>query len=77
MYDDDDDGCHICVYLQYVILVRWDSLRLLATTTHTPWPVHSTKEEEFESFATAYNVSGIKSFTETRKHPPSCGGASP
>lgn len=45
------------MHLQYVILVRWESLRLNATTMRRPWPLHDTKAEEFEAFAIAYNVS--------------------
>ena len=55
------------MHLQYVLLVRWDSLRLNATAMKKPWPLHDTKAEEYAAFATAYNISGIKSFTETRK----------
>ena len=29
-------------------------------------PLHNTKEEEFETFAAAYNASGIRFFTEDR-----------
>ena len=66
------------MHLQYVLLVRWDSLRLNATATKTPWPVHDTKAEEFQAFVTAYNASGIQTgFTEVRKYPPRCHGASP
>ena len=57
------------MHLQYVVLVRWDSLRLNATAMGKPWPLHDTKAEEFAAFAAAYNVSGIKSFTEDRKMP--------
>ena len=62
---------------RYVILVRyrWDSLRHNATAMGKPWPLHNTKEEEFESFAVAYNVSGIHSFTEERKKPDGHGHA--
>ena len=52
---------------RYVLLVRWDSLRLNATAMGKPWPLHDTKAEEFAAFATAYNASGITHFTETRK----------
>ena len=65
------------MHLQYCILVRWDSLRQHAHATGTPWPLHDTKDAEFESFASAYNDSGIVSFTETRKYPPRCHGLSP
>lgn len=65
------------MHLQYCILVRWESLRQHAHATGTPWPLHDTKAAEFASFATAYNASGIVSFTETRKYPPRCGGLSP
>ena len=65
------------MHLQYVLLVRWDSLRINATATKTEWPLHSTKEAEFEQFAAAYNASGIVSFTEERKYPPRCHGLSP
>ena len=54
------------MHLQYVLLVRWDSLRLNATAMGKPWPCHNTKAEEFAAFAAAYNASGIQSFTETR-----------
>ena len=57
------------MHLQYVLLVRWDSLRLNATAMEKPWPLHNTKAEEFAAFASAYNVSGITSFTENRKMP--------
>jgi hypothetical protein len=65
------------MHLQYVILTRWDSLRLNAKKMKVPWPVHDSKEAEFDSFAAAYNTSGIRSFKETRKYPPRCGGHSP
>ena len=65
------------MHLQYVILVRWDSLRLNATAMHVPWPLHDSKEAEFKLFAAAYNTSGIRSFSEYRKYPPRCGGLSP
>ena len=66
------------MHLQYVCLVRWDSLRLNATATKTPWPLHDTKEEEFTSFATAYNASGIRDgFQQWKMYPPRCHGASP
>jgi hypothetical protein len=55
------------MHLQYVLLVRWDSLRLNATAMEKPWPLHDTKAEEFAAFAAAYSASGIESFTETRK----------
>ena len=42
-----------------------------------PWPLHDTKAEEFAVFAAAFNTSGIDTFTETRKDPPRCHGASP
>jgi hypothetical protein len=57
------------MHLQYVLLVRWDSLRLNATAMGKPWPLHDTKAEEFAAFAAAYNVSEITHFTETRKSP--------
>ena len=57
------------MHLQYVILVRWDSLRVNATAMQKPWPLHDTKAEEFAVFAAAYNTSGIRSFTEHRKNP--------
>ena len=57
------------MHLQYVLLVRWDSLRLHATAMRKPWPLHDTKAEEFVTFAAAYNASGIMSFTEERKNP--------
>jgi len=57
------------MHLQYVLLVRWDSLRLNATAMEKPWPLHNTKAEEFAAFAAAYNSSGITSFTENRKMP--------
>ena len=60
---------HDLMHLQYVLLVRWDSLRLNATAMRKPWPLHDTKVEEFAAFATAYNASGITHFTETRKMP--------
>ena len=65
------------MHLQYCILVRWDSLRLYARSSGTIWPLHDTKAAEFKSFATAYNASGIVDFTEYRKYPPRCNGASP
>eukprot|EP01051_Picozoa_sp_SAG22_P005699 SAG22_NODE_347_length_11873_cov_15.313997_3_plen_1456_part_00 len=65
------------MHLQYVLLVRWDSLRANATATRTPWPAHETKEAEFELFAAACNASGILGFKEMRKYPPRCGGLSP
>ena len=61
------------MHLQYVVLVRWDSLRLNATAMRKPWPLQNSKEEAFESFAAAYNNSGISStigWTEERKCPP-------
>jgi hypothetical protein len=61
------------MHLQYVVLVRWDSLRLNATAMHRAWPLQKTKEEEFKAFAAAYNNSGISStigWTEERKCPP-------
>ena len=57
------------MHLQYVLLVRWESLRLNATAMGKPWPLHDSKAEEFESFAAAYNVSGIHSFVEVRDKP--------
>ena len=57
------------MHLQYVLLVRWDSLRLNSTAMEKPWPLHDTKEEEFAAFAAAYNVSGIRTFTEHRVNP--------
>jgi hypothetical protein len=65
------------MHLQYVLLVRWDSLRANATATRTLWPAQETKEAEFELFAAAYNASGITGFKEMRKYPPRCGGLSP
>lgn len=53
------------MHLQYVILVRWDSLRLNATAMNHPWPLHDTKAEEFEAFAVAFNVSRIKLFVKS------------
>jgi hypothetical protein len=41
------------MHLQYVLLVRWDSLRLNATEMGKPWPLHGTKAEEFAAFAAA------------------------
>ena len=58
------------MHLQYVLLVRWDSLRLHAAAVQKPWPLHDTKAEEFEVFAAAYNTSGIEWFTEERRDPP-------
>lgn len=57
------------MHLQYVLLVRWDSLRLNATAMNKPWPLHDSKADEFEVFAAAYNSSGIRWFTEARKLP--------
>ena len=57
------------MHLQYVLLVRWDSLRLNATAMGKAWPLHETKAEEFEVFAAAFNSSGIHSFTEERDTP--------
>lgn len=57
------------MHLQYVLLVRWDSLRLNATAMQKPWPLHDSKADEFEVFAAAYNNSGIRWFTEARKLP--------
>jgi hypothetical protein len=66
------------MHLQYVCLVRWDSLRVNATATKTQWPLHATKAEEFESFATAFNASEIQGgFQQWKKYPPRCHGASP
>ena len=63
------------MHLQYVILVRWESLRLNASAMGKPWPLHDTKAEEFEAFSAAYNASGMHSFTETRKMPDGHGHA--
>jgi hypothetical protein len=65
------------MHLQYVLLVRWDSLRANATAMRTPWPAQDSREAEFELFARAFNASGITSFTERRKYPPRCHGLSP
>ena len=57
------------MHLQYVLLVRWDSLRINATAMGKPWPLHSSKAKEFAAFAAAYNVSGIRTFVENRANP--------
>jgi hypothetical protein len=57
------------MHLQYVLLVRWESLRINATAMHKPWPLHDSKADEFEVFAAAYNSSDIQWFTEQTRVP--------
>ena len=39
------------MHLQYVLLIRWEQLRAYATAMEIPWPVHDSKQAEFQAFA--------------------------
>lgn len=44
------------MHLQYVLLIRWEQLRANATAMGIPWPVHDSKQAEFQQFAAACTV---------------------
>ena len=53
--------------LQYIVLIRWDQLRGYCATAAAPaceWPYESHIADEFLLFETAYNESGVSTFTQ-------------